>query len=355
MTINIYRQLQERLDLFSMGFPATDSGIEIEILKYLFTPEDATLALALTHQIETPEIVARRINLTVEKTAEHLDDMAERGLIFRVKKNGTSRYGAIAFVHGIFEFQLKTLKPDLAKMTGQYFKEAFDDSMQKSADYFLRVIPVNQSIEVTRNVAAYDDAVQILKSKDRIIVTDCICRTRTEIMDEGCGKIKEACFMFGSMGQYYLDRDMGREISLDKAIEILEKCREQGLVTQPATSQNPSGMCNCCGDCCGVLKAINQHPHPASIVFSNHMITADKDACTGCEACLERCQMNALGMDEEGLIEVSQKRCIGCGLCVTTCPTQALTLVDKPENELRLPPETTGEQMMHMARKRGLV
>jgi len=355
MTNDVYRQLQERLDLFSMGFPATESGVEIKILKYLFTPADARMALFLTHQLETPEIIAGRINQTIEKTADHLDDMAERGLIFRVMKNDIRRYGAIAFVHGIFEFQVKTLKSDLAKMAGQYFKEAFDSNMQKSADYFLRVIPVNQSIDVTHNVAAYDDAVQILKTKDKIIVTDCICRKRTEMMDEGCNKIMEACFMFGTMGQYYLDRDMGRQIPLDEAIEILEKCREQGLVTQPATSQNPSGMCNCCGDCCGVLKAINQHPHPASIVFSNHLITSDKNACIGCEACLERCQMDALALDEEGLIHISEKRCIGCGLCVSTCPTGALILVDKPEKELRLPPETTGAQMMQMARKRGLI
>ena len=35
MTETIYRQLQERLDLYSMGFPAAKSGIEIKILKYL--------------------------------------------------------------------------------------------------------------------------------------------------------------------------------------------------------------------------------------------------------------------------------------------------------------------------------
>jgi hypothetical protein len=75
--------------------------------------------------------------------------------------------------------------------------------------------------------------------------------------------------MFGSMGQYYLDRDMGREISLGEAIDILVQCREDNLVTQPATSQNPSGMCNCSSDCCGVLKALNKHPKQAEIVFSN--------------------------------------------------------------------------------------
>jgi electron transport complex protein RnfB len=355
MSQDIYRQVQERLDLHSMGFPATESGIEIDILKYLFTKEDAAMFLTLTPAVKTPQAIAELVNQPVEDTAALLDDMAQRGLIFRLKKNGVSKYGSIAFVHGIFEFQVKTLKPDLAKMAGQYFEEAFDSAMQKSAEYFLRVIPVNQSIEVTNNVASYDDAVQILKSKDKIIITDCICRKRAHVIDEGCGKQMEACFMFGSMGQYYLDSDMGREISITEAIEILEKCHEEGLVTQAATSQNPTGMCNCCGDCCGVLRAIGLHPEPASMVFSNHLITADTNECIGCEVCLERCQMDALTLNEDEVVEISENRCIGCGLCVTTCPTDALSLIEKPEKEMRLPPETMGEQMMEMAKKRGLV
>ena len=63
------------------------------------------------------------------------------------------------------------------------------------------------------------DAVEILKSKPRIVVTDCICRKRTEVVEKGCGKPMEACFMFGSMGQYYLDRDMGRKVSLCPSIK----------------------------------------------------------------------------------------------------------------------------------------
>jgi Na+-translocating ferredoxin:NAD+ oxidoreductase subunit B len=165
----------------------------------------------------------------------------------------------------------------------------------------------------------------------------------------------EACFMFGSMGQYYLDRNMGRAISLDEAIDILTKCREAGLVTQPATSQNPAGMCNCCGDCCGVLRALNKHPRPSEMVFSNYFAVVETEDCTGCETCLERCQMNALRMNDDGMAFVDGDRCIGCGLCVTTCPTEALKLVSKSEAEIRTPPASMVEQMMRMAQKRGLL
>ena len=72
----------------------------------------------------------------------------------------------------------------------------------------------------------------------------------------------EVCFMFGPMGQYYIDNGIGREISLEEALEIQSKAQEAGLVTQPATAQNPFTMCNCCEDCCGVLTSISSHPRP---------------------------------------------------------------------------------------------
>ena len=355
MSREIYRQLQQRLDQYSMGFPATESGIELEILQHLFSEEDALLFLDMTHNLESPEAAAERLGRSVETLAAPLDRMAERGLLFRQKKGSSARYAAIPFVHGLFEFQVRDLDRTLSEMVERYFDEAFSTAMQEGADYFLRPIPVQGSIDAAQAVVPYEDAMEILRSKPRIVVTDCICRKRTGILEKGCEKPLEACFMFGSMGQYYLDRNLGREVSLDEAIDILNRCQEAGLVTQPATSQNPAGMCNCCGDCCGVLTALNKHPRPAEVVFSNRCAEVDREACTGCEDCLDRCQMQALDMDGDGLAVVNPDRCIGCGLCVTSCPADAMRLPLKPEEKRRVPPESMAEQMMLMAQKRGVI
>jgi NAD-dependent dihydropyrimidine dehydrogenase PreA subunit len=354
MAEDLYRRLQQLLDTYSMGFPATESGIELEILRHLFSEEDAGLFLALTPRLETPEAVAPRIGLTAERAAARLEEMARRGLLFRLEGDGRVKYGTIPFVHGIFEFQVKNLDRELAEMVGRYSEEAFDRAMQQGADLFLRTVPVQRSVDLTQHIARYEDAVAMLRGKSGIVVTDCICRKKMDIVEGACARPMEACFMFGSMGQYYLDRGMGRKIDVEEAVSILSKCQEAGLVTQPSTSQNPAGMCNCCGDCCGVLRALNKHPRPAELVFSNHYAAVDSETCSGCEACLERCQMNALAMDDDGLAVVDPDRCIGCGLCVTTCPTEALRLVPKSGDRLRVPPATTAEQMRAMAQKRGL-
>jgi ferredoxin len=354
MSEDVYRKLQQRLDQYSMGFPPTKSGIEIRILRHLFSEKDADLFLALSPALETPEAVAARLERPVAEVAGQLEDMALRGLLFRLEKKGAVRYGAIPFVHGLFEFQVKNLSRELALMVEQYENEGFDRALQGSGGYFLRTIPIQKAVDTTQHIAAYEDAVALLREKDLIVVTDCICRKRTAMVGSSCGKELEACFMFGSMGQYYLDRNMGRKIDVEEALAILTRCQEAGLVTQPATSQNPSGMCNCCGDCCGVLRALNRHPKPAEIIFSNYFARVESDECLGCAVCLDRCQMQALSLNEEGLAQINPDRCIGCGLCVTTCPSGAMKLVRKGEDQLRVPPTSNAEQMMHLAQKRGM-
>ena len=48
MTEDIYRKVQQQLDQYSIGFPATESGVEIEILKELFNEEDAEMFSHMT-------------------------------------------------------------------------------------------------------------------------------------------------------------------------------------------------------------------------------------------------------------------------------------------------------------------
>lgn len=356
MQTDIYRQVQQKLDQYSMGFPAAESGLDQKILKYLFSESDAIMFNEMTLMPETAQEVALRLGRPEPEVAAQLEDMAEKGLLFRMKseKHG-SRYSAIPFVHGLFEFQIKDIRHELVEMVKAYSKEVFDDAMQQGAEYFLRTIPVQESIEVTHNVASYDDALEILRNNKLIVITECICRKSAAVLEQNCDKPVETCFMFGPMGQYYLDRDMGRKITFEEAVDILATCREAGLVTQPATSQNPGGMCNCCGDCCGVLIALNKHPKPAALILSNYYAAVGADDCTGCGVCTERCQMNAVTIEDDGIAAVNRDRCIGCGLCISTCPAETMKLVPKPDAELRTPPKNLLEQAMLMAQKRGLV
>ena len=352
MLRDVYYQLREQLDQYSVGFPTTQSGVEMRILEKLFTEEEAQMYLNLAMMLETPQVVAERTNQDPDHVAAVLESMAEKGLIFRLRKGQSVRYAAVPFIVGSYEFQLKTMDYELAQLVEQYFEEAFLHQTSRQT-VPLRTIPVERSINVSWPITPYDDLRELIKSKDRIAIADCICRVQQGLLGKACDKPLEVCFSFGSHASFYVEREMARWISQEEALEILKRCEEAGLVPQPVNSQNPGGWCNCCGDCCGMLRALKKHPRPAQMVVSNYFAVVDTDLCVACEACLERCQMDAITIGEDEVAEVNLDRCIGCGLCVTTCTTEALSLVAKAEPDRREPPATSRDAMMQMMQERG--
>lgn len=354
MPREVYPELQRQLDRYFLGFPATESGIELRVLEKLFSGEDAETFLVMTLQAEAPQEIAARLGRDPEELAARLDDMAERGLLFRSRTGKAVKYGAVPFLPGIWEFQLATMDRELAELLEQYDEQGMLRAKIDGAALFMRTVPVNKDVVVSHHIAAYDDAREVIRRAKTIALAECICRKEQGLIDHGCDKPREVCLLFGSSGQYYLDRGMGREVDVEEALRVLDQAQEAGLVTQLSTSQNPSGMCNCCGDCCVVLRALNRDPKPAEKVFSNYFAKLDADQCTACGSCVDRCQMAAITISDEGIAAIDPDRCIGCGLCAARCPQEALVLESKREDLCVTPPARSREQTMAMAERRGI-
>ena len=354
MNDDLCKRLREQLEQYSVGFPTTESGVEMEILRRLFDEKEAELFLELSMMLEAPEATAARTGRPVEEISETLETMAQKGLLFRHRKGDVARYAAIPFVVGSYEFQLPHMDAELAALFEKYFEEAFLPNIGGADGVIpLRTVPVNQSIDHSWLVAPYDDARKIIAEKKKLAVANCICRTQQGLLEDACEKPVEVCLVFGSHADYYVDNGMGRYITVDEAMSILDEAEEAGLVNQPFNTVNPEGMCNCCGDCCGVLRALRKHPRPIDVVATNYQAVVDAQECVSCGTCHDRCQMDALSEGPDDVTVVDLIRCIGCGLCVTTCPTEAIKLEQRPEAEQVKPPGTAVELYFEMARRRG--
>jgi len=109
---DIYRRLAAHLDDLPAGFPRTQSGVELRILRRLFTEEEAAMAVLLSVLPEGPESVAVRAGLPVAETARRLEAMSRKGLIYRMPDEGGGfRYMANQYVIGIWEYQVARLNP----------------------------------------------------------------------------------------------------------------------------------------------------------------------------------------------------------------------------------------------------
>ena len=57
---DVYQQLAQKLDGLPNGYPSTEDGVELKILRWIFTPEEAEIALRVSPVPEPLEAVAAR-------------------------------------------------------------------------------------------------------------------------------------------------------------------------------------------------------------------------------------------------------------------------------------------------------
>ncbi len=348
LNYDIYKELANYLDKMPIGYPAAESGLELRVLKHLFTAEQGEIALKLKFQPEPLKRIFKKIKKTgisIDELEQKLDEMYFKGLINRgTRKDGDIEekyYGLAPFVIGFYEYQLNHLTKEFVHDAKQYMKEVFWDEFNVTGIPQLRTIPLEQTVETEQSIATYDDLRSMINNiGNPIAVAECICRKGKALIGEPCGKTKilESCFSFRTAAKSFIERGLAREITKEEALKIIEKAEEDGLVLQPSNSKKPFAMCTCCGCCCGVLTNQQRYSEPALLFATNFYAEADPDLCAGCEICVDRCNMDAVHV-EDAIAQVDKKRCIGCGVCVPTCTSEAMKLYKK-EEEIN-PPENT--------------
>jgi ferredoxin len=347
---DIYAKLARHMDSLPGGFPPTGSGVELRILRRLFTREEAELAVHISLIPEEARVIARRAGITREEAAQRLADMARKGLtIGLVAEDKATQYAAAQFVIGIWEFHVNDLDPGLIRDFNEYLPALFREAWKAPQ---LRTIPVNRSLDHPMTILPYERAEEIVRRARKIVVAPCICRRERHMDGHGCGKLSEACLVFDMGADLYERNGLGRLIQREEALDILTRADEAGLVLQPGNSQEPANICCCCGCCCGVLRSIKAYPKPASLMSSAFVVSFASETCSSCGTCRTRCQMDALHVESDKTV-LAADRCIGCGLCVTTCPTGSLILNRKPDLEQPQVPKDGIRSMIYLGKARG--
>lgn len=348
---DVYKKLQKQLDRYPIGYPATKSGVEIDILKYFFTPLQAKIALCLTLRSISIAPIRKRlknkfdIELSHDDLAAMLDEMFVKGVIRRSENAGAPRYGVAMLAIGMFEYQVDALTPELVEMMHRYFDEAFGEEFFRSSLPQLRTSPHLKAIVPEYLVDTYDNMRHfITHTKEALHVANCVCKQGEALMDMPCKQTDnyEVCLLIGSTG--YASRNRARQISKEECLKILDTAEEKGMVLQPGNSKKPSCICICCGCCCGVLTTAKKQPRPARFFATNYYARIDTASCTGCGACSKRCQMDVIIADGK-TFRVDPDRCIGCGLCVTRCKPKAARLIKK--DKATVPPMNT--EMLYLS------
>ncbi|BBO69172.1 (4Fe-4S)-binding protein [Desulfosarcina alkanivorans] len=347
----VYRQLADHLDQLPGGFPSTADGVELRILRHLFTESEARLACQLTLIPETARVVAYRCGTTEDAAETMLAAMWNKGLILKNESGGNApRYMASQFVVGIWEFQVNRLTPELVTDMAAYIPVLLDAGVWRRAPQ-MRTIPVNRSIDPKLPVLPHEAAAALIRDKDHFVVSPCICRKEQRMAGHGCDGPLDTCISFGDAGSYFVKSGIGRPVDRQTVLDLLDTADRSALVLQPSNSRDPAWICCCCGCCCGVLRTIKTYSRPADLMAAPFVARMDSRLCTGCGLCADRCQMDALTVRSKS-VHLDRNRCIGCGLCVSTCPTGALRLTRKPRSEQPPVPANMATALLRTAWKR---
>jgi len=355
MSDQIYYKLAKVLDTLPNGFPPTKSGVEIRILKKIFSPDEADLFCNLRLTFETAENISKRTGLPFAGLNEKLQSMSKNGQIMGIDLGVTWIYKMVPWVFGIYEFQLERLDRELSELVEEY-AEAFQSQFLTGKPQLMQVIPVEKEIKGAHQALPFEQVSNIIEKSKSFRVFDCICKKEKHLLGQPCDRKMQVCMSFAPIpGVFEKGQWPGRVISKAEAYETVAQAEKDALVHLTWNVQEGHiFLCNCCGCCCAVLRGINEMGIPAAdVVQSYYYAVIDPDECAVCGTCAnERCQVKAI---EEGddFYSVVREKCIGCGLCVSTCPQEAIKLVHKEEKDCVTPPRNEAEWYDQRGQNRG--
>jgi ferredoxin len=342
---NLYTRLAVHLEHLTMGYPYADELIDL--LKEMFNPAEARVALAIPNDLAPLEVVgletiAARSDLPLPDVAGALESMAARNFLFTAPMpDGSKGYALLQVGYGLPQTFFWAGRQDqtaarMANLVLNYFKVPITQKVYggvgtKSFKYS----PATMNIEIPmQGVMRNEQIGPIVDAAAKSAVAHCPCRMSAKILGRtDCSHSLEVCLKYDEMAEFVIDKGLAREISKDEAHHILAASEKEGLVHMVDNAQGKiKHTCNCCGHYCWNVGIIRRRKIPRDQLMAVYFIReTELEECIGCGACAEICPVEAVKMIDDKP-RVDPQWCIGCGVCAVQCPAGVISINRRLEN-----------------------
>jgi len=257
-----YDKLVKRLNKFPQGVPPSETLYEI--LKLLFSEEEAKLVSLLPIKPFTTKTAAKAWGKTEEETHVVLQELASRALLVDVEKDGNQTYSLPPPMAGFFEFSMMRIGGNfdqhlLGELFYQYMnvEDEFVTALMSLPTPIGRAFVNEETIEEHMiHVLDYERATEVIKTASDIGIGTCYCRHKMEHVGKACDAPMEICMTFNATATSLIKHGYARKIEVDECMDLLELAKKHNLVQFGDNVQNEVAfICNCCSCCCEALVA----------------------------------------------------------------------------------------------------
>jgi Pyruvate/2-oxoacid:ferredoxin oxidoreductase delta subunit len=363
----IYRKLGDNLPLRTPW-----SNALYEILKELYTPEEAQLVCIMPYGMSNLDRIARLSKLDKNVARNLLDVLCDKGLVIDAWIRDEYYYMPSPMVIGIFEFTMMRTGGNLnSKKWARLFQAYMHDDKSFIGANFgagqkvgpMRTLPHEEVIQDSAHmeILDYEKATEIVEQSNRFSMAYCPCRhEKLHLGTKTCKTPIDNCSSFGIGADYLIRHKLAREVTKSEMLENVARSKQMGLVLNADNVQkNLTYLCHCCKCCCSALHGISRLGYPNSIVTSSFISEVDEDLCTGCGKCAQACPIEIIEMvpiDDPSTKKkanpvVDKSICLGCGVCALSCNKKAIQLVKREKRVIH--PGTTFKRIILQSLERG--
>ena len=178
-------------------------------------------------------------------------------------------------------------------------------------------------------VIPVEEAEMILQLAGQISLVPCVCRMANK------GVKENLCMVFFQIPEdnWKLRHfDLEKDIIPLEVVEAQQQVREfsnNGLVQTVWTFNSPhiGAVCNCDYPYCTAVRFRRNTNVVQSLFKSEYIAQLDKEKCTNCRKCINKCQFGAMNFSTStNEVYINELTCFGCGVCRTGCTQDAITL-----------------------------
>lgn len=251
--MGVYEKLADAMNVLPNGFPRTETGSDVRLLKFMYSEKEAELASQLTMHPESPADIAERIGRLRKEVTAGLFSMVREGKVWMRKVDGKKCFRLAPFLVGSYEDHGKYMNEEMALLVEEYMADGGAKGIMGFNPAVHRVVPTPDASDLEW-ILPYDNVMEILNNAKTFHANECICRKETAALGRDCDAPKNNCMSFSTAERAPVPGDISRE----EAIEMIKEADKAGLVH--SVSNVVDGIhyiCNCCGCCCGILRGIN--------------------------------------------------------------------------------------------------